>query len=72
MARNLGDMVQRRRRVEKVRIGMVGIDGIRGVELANAMLLSSWQDDWVEIPVDRDVYFEELQKRSKMRSGGHP
>ena len=40
-----------------------GIDGIRGVELANAMLLSSWQDDWVEIPVDRDVYFEALQKK---------
>ena len=58
--------------MEKVRVGMIGIGGIRGVELTNAMLLSSWQDAWVEIPVDRAVYFEELQKRSKMRSGGHP
>lgn len=42
-----------------------GIDGIHGVELTNAMLLSSWLDDWVEIPVDRDVYFEELKKNPK-------
>ena len=40
-----------------------GVEGIRGVELANAMLLSSWLDDWVDIPVDRDLYFEKLQEK---------
>ena len=38
-----------------------GVEGIHGVELANAMLLSSWIDDWVDIPIDRDLYFEKLQ-----------
>ena len=40
-----------------------GIEGIRGVELANAMLLSAWQDDWVDIPVDETLYYEKLQER---------
>ena len=40
-----------------------GVEGIYGVELANAMLLSSWLDDWVDIPVDRDLYFEKLQEK---------
>lgn len=40
-----------------------GIEGIRGVELANAMLLSAWQDDWVDIPVDETLYYEKLQGR---------
>ena len=53
-----------------------GVEGIRGVELANAMLLSTWQDDWVDIPVDEALYYEELQERirsstvSKEESGG--
>ena len=40
-----------------------GVEGIRGVELANAMLLSAWLDDWVEIPVDEALYYEKLQER---------
>ena len=40
-----------------------GVEGIRGVELANAMLLSAWQDDWVDIPVDEALYYEKLQER---------
>ena len=40
-----------------------GTEGINGVELSNAMLLSTWTDDWVHIPVDEDLYYEELQKR---------
>ena len=40
-----------------------GIEGIRGVELANAMLLSAWQDDWVDIPVDETLYYEKLQEQ---------
>ena len=40
-----------------------GVEGIRGVELANAMLLSAWTDGWVDIPVDEALYYEKLQER---------
>ena len=40
-----------------------GQEGINGVQLSNAMLLSTWLDDWVSIPVDADLYFEKLQER---------
>jgi len=53
--------------VQAIRAGSkllsAGTEGINGVELANAMLLSTWTDDWVDIPVDEDRYYEELQKR---------
>lgn len=42
-----------------------GLDGINSVELFNAMLLSTWTDSWIDIPVDGDLYLEELQKRAK-------
>ena len=42
-----------------------GQEGIHGVELCNAMLLSSWLDDWVNIPIDEDVYFDKLQEKIK-------
>ena len=38
-------------------------DGICGVELANAMLLSSWLDRAVELPIDGKLFYDELQKR---------
>ena len=41
------------------------VEGINGVQLSNAMLLSTWLDDWVDIPVDEDVYYEKLQERIK-------
>ena len=50
-----------------------GPEGFNGVELANAMLLSPWTDDWVHIPVNEDLYYEELQKRvatSKVKEEG--
>ena len=40
-----------------------GVEGIHGVQLSNAMLLSSWTDETVDIPVDEDLYFEKLQER---------
>lgn len=40
-----------------------GIEGIWGVELANAMLLSTWLDDWIDIPVNETIYYEKLQDR---------
>ena len=40
-----------------------GSDGINGVRLANAILLSSWLGKEVELPVDEDLYVQELNKR---------
>lgn len=40
-----------------------GQEGIRSVEIANAMLLSAWTDNWVEIPVDEDLFYEKLQEK---------
>ncbi len=39
-----------------------GSDGINGVNLANATLLSSWLGKEVDLPVDEDLYLEELNK----------
>ena len=40
-----------------------GSDGINGVNLANAILLSSWLGKEVDMPVDEDLYLEELNKK---------
>ena len=40
-----------------------GVEGIRGLALANSMLLSAWSDDWVPVPPDEDRYFDCLQER---------
>ncbi len=40
-----------------------GADGINGVELANAILLSDWLGKTIELPVDEDLYLAELNKR---------
>lgn len=40
-----------------------GVEGINGLQISNAIYLSSWLDKTVELPVDPDLYFEELSKR---------
>ena len=40
-----------------------GTEGIRGVELMDSMLLSTWLDRAVELPIDDDLYLAELNKR---------
>ena len=40
-----------------------GEEGLRGLELSNAMYLSTWTDNWVDIPVDEELYYAELQER---------
>ncbi|MFW6007149.1 MAG: Gfo/Idh/MocA family protein [Halanaerobiales bacterium] len=40
-----------------------GVEGVKGLEISNAMHLSAWLDDWVEIPVAEDLYYEKLKKR---------
>lgn len=44
-----------------------GEEGIRGLSLSNAMYLSTWIDDWVELPVNEAQFEQELEKR-KQRS----
>ena len=46
-----------------------GVEGIRGLALANSMLLSTWSDDWVPVPPDEDRYFECLQERIRSSPG---
>ncbi|MDL2234472.1 Gfo/Idh/MocA family oxidoreductase, partial [Ruminococcaceae bacterium OttesenSCG-928-L11] len=49
-----------------------GEEGINGLMLSNAMHLSSWLDKAVELPVEEDVYLEELNKRratSRVKEG---
>ena len=40
-----------------------GAEGINGLTLSNAMHLSSWLGKTIELPLDEDVYYEELMKR---------
>jgi predicted dehydrogenase len=49
-----------------------GKEGINGLTLSNAMHLSSWLDKTVGIPLDEDLFLEELNKRrsaSKVKKG---
>ncbi|MBE5876716.1 MAG: Gfo/Idh/MocA family oxidoreductase [Lachnospiraceae bacterium] len=40
-----------------------GVEGIRGLTLSNAMHLSSWLEQTVEIPFDEDLFLQELNKK---------
>ena len=40
-----------------------GTEGIRGLMLSNAMYLSSWLNQTIELPFDEDLFLEELNKR---------
>jgi predicted dehydrogenase len=40
-----------------------GIEGIHAVELCNAMLLSAWTDDWVNLPLDDELYYRKLREK---------
>jgi predicted dehydrogenase len=40
-----------------------GQEGINGTTLANAMLLSTWIDNWVNLPLDDNLYYQKLQER---------
>ena len=40
-----------------------GEEGIQSVQMMNAMLLSTWLDRAVELPIDDDLYLEELNRR---------
>ncbi|CAH1057515.1 Gfo/Idh/MocA family protein [Paenibacillus pseudetheri] len=42
-----------------------GEEGIKGLTLSNAMYLSAWTDNWVELPLDSDLFYEKLMERVK-------
>ncbi len=46
-----------------------GEEGINSLQLANAMLLSTWSDDWVNLPVDEELYLAKLQEAIKKSDG---
>lgn len=41
-----------------------GEEGIKGLTLSNAMHLSTWTDNWVELPLDEELYYTMLQERA--------
>ncbi len=41
-----------------------GEEGIKSLELSNAMLLSTWRDGWVDLPIDEKAFLEELRERA--------
>jgi predicted dehydrogenase len=40
-----------------------GEEGIRGLTISNAMHLSAWTDNWVDLPMDEDLYVEKLNEK---------
>jgi predicted dehydrogenase len=40
-----------------------GEDGIKGLMLSNAMLLSAWTDSWVDLPIDEELFYSHLQEQ---------
>lgn len=42
-----------------------GVEGVNGLSLSNAMHMSSWIDDWVELPMDGKRYYNLLQDKIK-------
>jgi predicted dehydrogenase len=40
-----------------------GIEGINGLQISNAMHLSAWTDNWVSIPVDEELYHQNLNEK---------
>ena len=41
-----------------------GEEGILSLELSNAMLLSTWQDGWIDLPMDEDHFLAKLQEKA--------
>lgn len=42
-----------------------GEEGIKGLMLSNAMLLSTWTDNWVDLPIDEELFEQHLQDKIK-------
>lgn len=42
-----------------------GEEGMHGLMISNAMHLSAWTDDWVDMPLDENLFYEQLQDKIK-------
>ena len=43
-----------------------GEEGVKGLQISNAIHLSSWlEGQWVDLPVDADLFLKKLQERCK-------
>jgi predicted dehydrogenase len=42
-----------------------GEEGIHGLTLSNAMYLSTWTDQWIDLPIDEDLFLDKLRERIK-------
>lgn len=42
-----------------------GEEGIKGLEISNAIHLSAWTDDWVDFPINEDLFYSKLQEKIK-------
>ncbi len=42
-----------------------GYEGINSLEISNAMYLSTWNDNWVTLPINEDEYYDKLQEKIK-------
>jgi len=42
-----------------------GIEGINGLTISNAIHLSAWTDNWVELPMNDDLFYDMLQDKIK-------
>ena len=40
-----------------------GEEGVKALEISNAIYLSSWLNETVELPIDADLYYEKLQEK---------
>lgn len=40
-----------------------GVEGIRGLTLSNAMHLSAWTNEMVQLPIDEELFLEKLNER---------
>ncbi|MBE6658649.1 MAG: hypothetical protein E7604_09420 [Ruminococcaceae bacterium] len=39
------------------------MDGILGVSISNATMLSAWENEWVDIPKNGEEFWEKLQEK---------
>jgi predicted dehydrogenase len=38
-------------------------EGLKSLTISNSIYLSTWTDSWTNLPIDKDLYLEELKKR---------
>lgn len=42
-----------------------GEEGIKSLMLSNAFVLSTWTDNWVNFPIDEELFYQQLQEQIK-------